>query len=194
MSAPRTSFVPPYDLRRHEGFSLRVSTGLGMAFAARDIRRGEAKVSGYNALLAFDVGATPMENLIVFARIGGTAFDHARSGDSKNAGGAFIGVFGAGARYHFMPIDWYASGVLALTGVSVTDDLGASQNAGPGFGFEIETGKNWWAGSYRDRWTVGLGLRFAYLRSGAVEARSGERSDDPWQATAISAVFSTAYN
>jgi hypothetical protein len=171
-----------------------MSVGIGFAIAEREIRRGNSQISGVNGLINFDVGATPMENLIVFGRIGGTGFDHARSSDSRNAGSAFFGVFGAGVRYHFMPIDWYVAGVLAMTGVGVTNDLGASQDAGPGFGMEFETGKNWWAGSYRERWTVGLGLRFAYLRSGAVQARPGERTDDPWQATAISLVFSTSYN
>jgi hypothetical protein len=176
--------VAPYDLRRHLGFSLRFSVGIGFALAQRDIRRGQSKISGVDGLMNVDIGATAMENLIVFGRLGGTGFDHARSSDSKNAGSAFFGVFGAGARYHFMPIDWYASGVLEMTGVGVTNDLGNSQDSGPGFGMELETGKNWWAGSYRERWTVGLGLRFAYLRSGSVQARPGERSDDPWQTTA----------
>lgn len=167
---------------------------MGYAFASRDIRRGESKISGLNGIMNLDLGATPIENLIVFGRLGGSGFDHARSSDSMNAGSAFFGTFGAGARYHFMPLDWYASGVVSMTAVGVTNDLGSSQNAGPGFGFELETGKNWWAGSYRERWTVGLGLRLAYMRSGSVDARPGERSDDPWHATAISLVFSTSYN
>jgi hypothetical protein len=194
LGSPHSGFVPPFDLRHHLGFSLRLSVGAGFALAERTIRRGSSKVSGFDALMAFDIGATAVENLVVFGRIGGTAFDHARSSDSANAGSAFFGVFGAGARYHFMPIDWYVSGVLAMTGVSVTNDLGNAQDAGPGFGMEVETGKNWWAGSYRERWTVGLGLRFGYLRSGSVTARPGERSADPWQATALSLVFSTSYN
>jgi hypothetical protein len=187
-------FSPPFDRRQYLGFSARLSLGLGYAIAERDIRRGTSQISGLNGVITLDLGATPIENLVVFGRIGGVGFDHARAADSPNAGTAFFGVFGAGARYHFMPIDWYASGVLALTAVSVDNDVGIPQKAGPGFGFEIETGKNWWAGSYRESWTVGLGLRFAYLRSGSVTPRARERTEDPWQATALSLVFSTAYN
>jgi len=191
---PHAIFVPPYDLRRHLGFSLRVSVGVGFALAQRDIRRGESEISGINGIMNLDIGGAPIENLIVFGRLGGSGFDHARSSDSKNAGSAFFGTVGAGARYHFMPIDWYVAGTLSITGVGVTNDLGSSQDAGPGLGMELETGKNWWAGSYRERWTVGLGVRFAYLRSGSVQARPGERSDDPWQTAALSFVFSTSYN
>jgi hypothetical protein len=192
--SPHAIFVPPYDLRRHTGFSLRVTVGIGFGLTQRDIRRGESQISGINGIMNLDIGGSPIENLVVFGRIGGSGFDHARRSDSDNAGSAFFGMLGAGARYHFMPIDWYVSGALALTGVGITDDLGKAQDAGPGFGFELETGKNWWAGSYRERWTVGLGVRFSYLRSGTVQALPGERSDDPWQATALSFVFSTSYN
>ncbi|HET6336121.1 MAG TPA: hypothetical protein VFG30_23000 [Polyangiales bacterium] len=192
--SPHAIFVPPFDLRRHLGFSLRVTVGIGFGLTQRDIRRGESQISGINGIMNLDIGGAPIENLIVFGRIGGSGFDHARRSDSANAGSAFFGMLGAGARYHFMPIDWYVSGALALTGIGITDDLGKAQDAGPGFGFELETGKNWWAGSYRDRWTVGLGVRFSYLRSGTVQALPGERSDDPWQATALSFVFSTSYN
>jgi hypothetical protein len=173
---------------------VRVTVGAGFGFADHDLRKGEASVSGPNGLISVDVGGTPVEDLIVFGRLGGFAVDHARSSDSDNAGTAFFGLIGAGARYHFMPYDWYASGVLALALVSVVDNIGEAQNAGPGFGFELETGKNWWAGSYKDRWTVGLGLRFAYAVSGSTDTIEGDRSREPWSGTALSLVFSTSYN
>ena len=192
--SPHASFVLPTDARRHVGFSLRISVGLGLAWASRELARGESEVSGPNAVLNVDIGAAAIENLILYGRIGGFAFDHAFSGDSDNAGSAFFGTFGVGARYHFMPHDFYASGTLSLAAVSVTDDLGNAQNGGVGFGFDVEAGKNWWAGSYRERWCVGLGLRFAYAVSGSVEPRRGERGEDPWTGTSLSLVFSTAYN
>jgi hypothetical protein len=181
-------------MRRHVGFSLRLSIGLGLGWASREIRNGASEISGPDAILNVDVGAAVLENFIVYARAGGFAFDHAFSGDSDNAGTAFFGTFGAGARYHFMPYDVYTSATLVLAAVSVTDDLGSAQNAGVGFGFDLEAGKNWWAGSYRERFCVGVGLRFAHMRSGSVEPRRGERTEDAWLGNAISFVFSVAYN
>jgi hypothetical protein len=192
--SPHALFTTGTDARRHVGLSVRVTVGAGYGSADHDRRKGEAKVSGPNGLVSIDVGGTPIEDLIVFGRISGFGVDHAGSSDSDNAGAAFFAVIGPGARYHFMPFDWYVSGMLGLSLVSVVDNVGEAQNAGPGFGFELETGKNWWAGSYRDRWTIGLGLRFAYARSGSARTAENDKSHEPWQGTALSLVFSTAYN
>ncbi|HKU45173.1 MAG TPA: hypothetical protein VJR89_43735 [Polyangiales bacterium] len=187
-------FGPPKDARRHLGFSLRVSIGAGFAWANHELRKDEAKISGPNALISVDAGGTPIENLIVFGRFGGFALSSAHTSDNADASTAFFGLIGAGARYHFMPYDWYTSAAIELALVSVANAIGDSQKAGPGFGFELEAGKNWWAGSYRDRWTVGLGLRFAYARSGSTETQGSDRSREPWTGLALSLVFSASYN
>jgi hypothetical protein len=179
--------------QRHHGVAMRLTTALGFGNANRDRRRGELQVSGFDAGIGIDIGGTPIENLVVYGRAVGFAFDHASSSDSPNAGSAFVGMLGAGARYHFMPIDWYAGGTLGLAGASVTNDQGTAQNTNPGYGLELETGKSWWAGAYRDSWTVSLGLRFAYVRSGSVSTGNSTNTD-PWVATAFSLVFATAYN
>jgi hypothetical protein len=178
------------DARSYIGFSVRLGAGLGLASAKRNLALGSSKVSGFNAAISLDVGNAPIENLIVYGRIAGFALNHANGSDSPNAGSAYFGLLGAGARYHFMPIDWYASGTLSLAAVSVTSDLGAVQNAHPGIGLEFETGKDWWAGTDRDKRTVGLGLRFAYVRCGSI----GNQSSKPWIGSALSLVFSTSYN
>lgn len=171
-----------------------MSIGAGFAWASHELRRDDAKIRGPNALISVDAGGTPIENLIVFGRLGGFALSSTSSSDSSNASTAFFGLIGAGARYHFMPHDWYASGALELALVSVQNAIGEAQSAGPGFGFELETGKNWWAGSYRDRWTVGLGLRFAYAISGSTDTLGSDRSREPWSGLALSLVFSASYN
>ena len=176
--------------QKHTGFSIRLAAGIGFGRADRDIS-GDAAVSGFNAAIGLDVGASVMENLIVYGRIGGFAFNHASSGDAAGAGSAYFGMLGAGARYHFMPFDWYVGGTLALAAVTVTNALNDAQNANPGFGFELETGKYWWL-DYRDKRAYGVGLRFGYVRSGSLSR--GRERDEPWIGTAISAVFSTSYN
>ncbi|HEY2736449.1 MAG TPA: hypothetical protein VGI70_20760 [Polyangiales bacterium] len=177
------------ETRRYLGFSLRLTAGLGYANARRDVDAGTDKLRGVNAVLSLDVGASAIENLIIFGRVSGLAFNHASSHDTPNAGSAYFGLIGAGARYHFMPIDWYVSGVLALALVRVTRDLGMAENAHPGFGIELETGKNWWAGTKLQKRTIGLGLRFSYVTAGSI----GE-GDHAWNGSAFSLVFSTSYN
>ena len=97
------------------------------------------------------------------------------------------GLLGGGVRYHFMPFDWYGSGTFSLAVATTTNDRGVVENAKPGIGIQLETGKNWdtdaqWA-------TIGAGLRFAYVRCGSVGG-----IEDPWIALSLSAVFSIAYN
>jgi hypothetical protein len=192
-TSPHATLGRQHDARRHVGLSVRISAGLSLANAERDLARSTSQTSGWGATLSLDIGGTPIENLIVFGRISGFGVDHGSSDDSPNAGGAYFGLIGAGARYHFMPFDWYASGAIGLAGATTVNDVGDSQAAAPGFGLELETGKNWWAGNYRDRFTVGLGLRFAYIQSGEVDSRR-EQNRTPWVGSALSLVFSTAYN
>jgi hypothetical protein len=176
--------------RSYRGLSVRLAAGLGLATAKRNLPSGHNQVSGFAGLITLDVGYAAIENLIVYGRIGGFALNHANASDSPNAGTAYFGTLGAGARYHFMPIDWYASGTLALAAASVTNDLGVVENAHPGVGLEIETGKDWWVGTDQDKRTIGLGLRFGYVSCASI----GDRNSKPWVGTALSLVFAAAFN
>lgn len=149
---------------------------------------GETQISGFPGGASLDVGATVIDNLIVYGRIGAFAFNHASSSDSPNVGGAYYGLLGAGARYHFMPIDWYGSGTLAMVLMATTSDHGEVENADPGVGLQLETGKTWSSGG--DATNVSLGLRFTYAINGSV----GSADNDAWLTRALSLVFSVAYN
>ncbi|MDD9943340.1 MAG: hypothetical protein OXU20_20035 [Myxococcales bacterium] len=166
---------------------MRVSAGLGLGTARRDRDGGREKVSGLQGLASLDLGGAVRPDLVVFGRLGGFAVNHASDSDSPNAGSAYFALLGIGARYHLMPRDWYASGALSLALMSVTSDLGDVENAHPGFGFELELGKNFWAGTPREARTVGLGARLAYVRCGSL----GGAGAGPWVGTAFSLVFST---
>jgi hypothetical protein len=178
----------PY-ARVYRGFSVRLSAQLGLASATRDLDGGRTRISGLNGGVMLDVGATAADNFILYGRVGGFALNHASSSDSPNAGSAYFGLLGAGARLHFMPFDWYASGTLSLALATTTNDLGVVENAEPGVGMQLETGKNWGTGSDAEWATVGAGLRFSYVRCGSVGG-----IDEPWIGMALSLVFSIAYN
>jgi hypothetical protein len=175
--------------RKYEGFSARVSASLGYANAIRDLAAAPTEVTGLDGSITLDLGGALRENLIAYGRVGGFALNHASGSDSANAGSAFFALAGAGARYHFLPFDWYASGTLALVLMSVTNDIGKADNAEPGFGVQLETGKQWPAGSGADDVSIGLGLRASYVRCSS----SGD-VDEPWIGKALSLVFSTSYN
>lgn len=171
---------------------MRVSAGLGFGSTRHKLTRGSYKVSGLEGILSLDIGASVIDNLIVFGRISGFAWNSLRESDSANAGGAYLGLVGAGARYYLMPHNAFASATLGLATTQVLDDLGTSQNAHPGFGMELEVGRDFWAGTPLDRRAVGLSLRFGYVTCGAAGTR--ERDPKAWNSYAISLLFSAAYN
>jgi hypothetical protein len=176
----------------HTGISVRIGAELGFAGARRSLSGGAQKLTGFDAGVTLDVGAAVIENLIVFGRVGGLGLNHAADSDSPRVGGAFFGFVGPGARYYFMPLNWYAGASVGIAAVGVTNDVSTAQNAKAGYAFQIDTGKDWWAESMRDKRMYGLGLRFSYARSGSIT--SGGQRGKPWAGTALSLVFSTGYN
>jgi hypothetical protein len=171
---------------------VRVSAGLGFGQTRRKLSKGSYKVSGLEGQLSLDIGASVIDNLIVYGRISGFAWNSLRESDSANAGGAYLGLLGAGARYYLMPHNVFASATLGIAATQVLDDLGNSQNAHPGFGFELELGRDFWAGTPLDRRAVGLSLRFGYVTAGA--ASTGQKDPKAWNSLAFSLLFSAAYN
>ncbi|MET0385872.1 MAG: hypothetical protein ABW321_07930 [Polyangiales bacterium] len=181
---------------RIEGFSGRLTLGMGWGAARRskapnaDGRAvGTFEVSGLAGSITLDIGATLVENLVLFGRASGIAFNHVGLGDTANAGNGFIGLIGPGVRYHFPPMHWYVSGVLALAGVLATDDRNEKQRATPGFGSQLEAGMQWWVGNKFQKRAVAFGMRFDLVYAGGAGAIGGD-----WLAGAYSLVFSTAYN
>ena len=187
--------MPPVyarDERRHLGFSIRLSAGAGYGWARRKLPRGSSRVHGLSGQLSLDVGAAAMENLIVYGRVAGFSWNQLGDGGSANAGSAYVGLLGAGARYYLLPLNLYGSATAALAVLKITNDLGKPQNATPGFGLELEVGRDFWAGTPLDRRAIGVGLRFGWVHCGA--AGTGLSDPKPWNAYALSFVFSVGYN
>ena len=180
------------DARKHEGFSVRLSAGLGFGSTSRKLTRDSYKVSGLLGVLSLDIGASVIENLIVYGRVSGFAWNSLLTSDAPNAGGSYLGLIGAGARYYLMPYNLFGSATVGLATTQVLDDLGNAQNAHPGIGFELEVGRDFWAGTPLDQRAIGLALRFGYVTAGA----AGTREKDPrsWNSFAVSLLFSAAYN
>jgi hypothetical protein len=175
--------------QEHVGFSLRVSGGIGSAGARRDLSRGSYSVSGLSGLASLDIGGTPVDNLVVYGHLGGLAFNP--MSDALGAGGAYFILLGPGARYYFMPFDWYAGGALGLELMAVTNAKGTVENARPGVGLELEAGKEWSAAA-QSEWSVGLGLRFSYAHCPA--STSARDPNNAWRVLGLSLVFSVTYD
>lgn len=187
-SVPHRSWDSELDTRRHLGFSVRISAGLGYGNAHRTLPRGESDVSGMNGEISLELGHTLIEDLILYGRLTGFAFNNVSSEEGQPLSGAYFGAILGGARYHFMPINLYLSGAAGMVAVSVTTDLVKGLNAEPGFTFALEAGKDFWVGTGHDERDVGLGLRFEYARCGTA-SRGGA-----WNGIAVSLVFSVGYN
>lgn len=169
---------------------MRVSAGLGFGATRHKLSRGTYKVSGLEGILSLDIGASVIDNLIVFGRVSAFAWNSLSESDSANAGGAYLGLLGAGARYYLMPHNVFASAALGLAATQVLDDLGNSKNANPGIGFELELGRDFWAGTPLDSRAVGLSLRFGYVTCSSAAPKDSKS----FNSYAISLLFSAAYN
>jgi hypothetical protein len=143
-------------------------------------------------MLTLDVGGAPIENLIVYGRIAGLGWNQLGDGGSANAGSAYASLLGAGARYYLMPWNIYGSATAALAVLKITNDLGKSQNTNPGLGLDLEIGHDVWVGTPLDQRAVGMALRFNWIHCGA--AGTGLANPKPWNAFALSFVFSVGYN
>jgi hypothetical protein len=180
-------------MRVHRGISVRVSAGLGYGVMKRRVTDSSSyKVRGLEGQLSLDIGASVIDNLIVFGRFSGFAWNSMFVTDSANAGGAYLGLLGAGARYYLMPANVFGSAALGVAAIQVLNDLGVSQNAYPGFGLELEAGKDFWAGTPLDQRGTGLSLRFGFVHCGSVQHTGADLK--PWNSYSISVLFSAAYN
>jgi hypothetical protein len=180
------------DLRTHEGISVRVSAGIGFGSTRHKLSKGSYRVRGLLGGISLDVGTSVRENLIVYGRLAGYGWNTALESDTDYAGGAFLGLVGAGARYYLMPANAFASATLGLAATQVLGERGESQNAHPGFGFDLELGKDFWAGTPLDRRAIGLSLRFSYITCGA--AGTGQKDPKAWNSWGLGLVFSAGYN
>jgi hypothetical protein len=165
---------------------------MGFGSTRRALTKGSYRLRGLLGALSLDVGASVRENLIVYGRVTGFAWNTMLESDAEQAGGAFLGLVGAGARYYLMPENLFASATLGLAATQVLDYRGSSQNAHPGFGFELEAGHDFWAGTPLDRRAIGLAMRFSYVTCGA--AGTGMKDPKAWNSWGLSFVFSAAYN
>jgi hypothetical protein len=131
----------------------------------------DAKVSGFSGSFSLDVGAAPVDNLIIHARLSDMVIVEPNLtvggmdlGTARNTSLAVL-LFGPALTYYFMPINIYLTGAIGVSNVQLddsTDSSGSSHASKAGLGLNIDAGKEWWVSN---NWGLGAALRFWYTHT-----------------------------
>jgi hypothetical protein len=149
--------------RTHDGFFLRLSTGLGMAGSSLDASGGSFEVDNQASGDAnFAIGGTVAPNLILHATMWGWILDEPDvtigPGSGKYDGFIAMNAFGGGLTYYVMPANVYFSGSVGFG--KITLDGGSIEgDTDNGFAMDMTIGKEWWVG---DSWGLGIAGGFSY--------------------------------
>ena len=185
-------YAPPVPTEPTHG-GVYVHLHLGGGFTSIKGSNGGAtlKISGGGPAFAIAVGGAVAPNLALFGNIfltmasqpqvSGTGY---YSANTQASGDAFIGGFGGGIVYYFMPANAYISAVVATTQFEADDADGkTAYTSNYGIGFEGMIGKEFWVS---DHWGLGAALEFV----GASSMKDKNNANVSWSAGAFNLLFS----
>jgi hypothetical protein len=183
---------PPPDpgKNRHDGLMVRLALGLGDGNLGESAGQNAAKteLSGFSASLSFDVGGSPIDNLVIHARLAEFVSLNRDITVNRNGGTGNIAsvLYAPAVTYYFMPINIYAS--LAIGAARIGFDAGDDQfDWGKfGVGLNIDAGKEWWVS---DNWGIGGAVRFWYAHAARDEAGLGAADDFTGWALLVSGTY-----
>lgn len=150
---------------KHDGFFLRLATGIGGATNSVEDDDGvENTIRGAANTSSIAIGGMVMENLAVHAEIFHAVLvepESIKGGEETTveivSGRYFAAGLGAGVTY-YLPSNFYISG--AIGGVVLKADFGIARfSTEPGFGMDIVFGKEWWVS---DNWGIGVAGQFIF--------------------------------
>jgi hypothetical protein len=183
--------VPPAPLVPiHSGLYVHLHLGGGFtSVRGSDGSGNTVKISGSGPSITVAVGGAVAPNLAIF----GTLFftDASQPSVTSNGsnlgqgdGDAFLGGFGAGVVYYFMPANLYLSGAVAGVQFEADDSDGkTTYQSNVGLGFQGMLGKEFWISSH---W--GLGAAFEFI--GASSMKDKNDATINWSGTAFNLLFS----
>ena len=171
--APVTAPEPAADAdaERHDGFMLRMALTFGASrttesFVTETLGSTEFVYSGFSVAFSLDLGAAPIEDLVIHGRFAGFVNPSPNLSQDGDDLGELNGIslsanlFGVGVSHYFMPINVYVTGVVGPSWLSVSaDDDGQDERMSTdlGIGFNLDVGKEWWVS---DNWGLGVAGRF----------------------------------
>jgi len=178
---------------RHEGLFMRFDVGGGYLSAATSVNGSSGALSGAAGSFGFSLGGNVVEDLSLFAHVGISFVSDPRNTlpGAQPTGGTTLtfAAVGPGLNYYFMPNNFYLSGMLLITRLTVAD---ANNNVGStqaGFGAKVAAGKEWWVS---DHWGMGIA---AQLTLGInPDQDSGTGNPPTWTTITPALAFSASFN
>ena len=161
-----TSALAAGGAETHDGFYLRLTTGLGYASSSVDAGGSTVKFSGLSGNTTLGVGWAIFNNFIINADIFGAKMTNptvTQDGtDMGDAGGMSLMTYGLGigVTYYFMPINIYLTGSVGPAWISA-EQGGSSVDSKTGWGINAALGKEWWVSA---NWGLGLAGQFLYTK------------------------------
>jgi hypothetical protein len=186
---------PPPGHHLHDGFYVRLTSGLGILNAKYSYAGQDETISGGGLTMTFAFGGAVTPNLVLYGEMLMTMAvnpTYEYSGTSQQLGYdvSLFGI-GPGVTYYLLPSNLYFSGTFAFSQVQANDNSSSrSSNSSVditdmGVGASFMVGKEWWVSS---NWGLGVAGLF-HLASMKMKDM-----DTRMTATAFSVLFSATYN
>ena len=177
---------------KHDGFFLRLTTGIGGATSIEDTEVAELSFSGISSHATIGIGYAVVENLIInldiftsLARDSTVEFDE---DIGQAATELTISNIGVGATYYIMPTNVYLAGSIALASGTLRSDWRTTE-LDVGYGINVAVGKEWWTS---DNWGIGVAGQLFHTVLPDENLITGEVFDR--KTTSIGIVFSATFN
>ena len=178
---------------KHDGFYLRLTTGIGSSTSSEKVEGEELSISGVSGNTTLGVGYAVVENLILNLDIFGNLVDN----PTVEINGAEIGEanaelsisnIGIGATYYIMPANVYLTGSIALASGTL-ESYGQKIESDAGYGINVAVGKEWWVS---DNWGIGIAGQLFHTVLSDEQPITGEVTD--LKTTSFGILFSATFN
>lgn len=186
----------------HDGFFLRLSTGLGYASVSGD-NDNSGTFKGVTGQGSIAIGGIVTENLAIHADLFATTLfnpDYEQNGTTTSTPDNVeitmrAGTLGVGLTYYFMPLNLYLSASLGLAVASTEiryTILGFSRTATyeseTGVGLNLMVGKEWWVS---ENWGVGVAGQLIYVN---IPVKDENSADDNISGASGGVLFTATFN
>jgi hypothetical protein len=193
--ARRPIYAIPPGYHQHDGFYMRLYTGIGFLSASDTYLGSKETYSGAGVTFGASFGGVIAPNLVLFGEFLGTVVSdpsYEAPGQSQTLSGldATLVGFGPGVAYYLEPINLYFSGTLTFSQFSLSDSQSSDPNNNAdltnlGIGTNLMVGREWWVSP---DWGIGVA---AQLHIASMKMKD---YDSRMTATVLSLLFSATYN
>lgn len=178
--------------KTHDGFFLRLSTGVGAANSSIEAAGDKIDLHGVAADLNIAIGGVVSRDLAVHGTLWGWSMSDPEAdvilgglpGSGEINGTVTMSGVGAGLTYYVMPANLYLSGSLGFGRLNL--DAGAVEgDTDNGVVMDLTIGKEWWVG---DAWGLGVSGGFTF------HSFPDPPVDENWSGTSFAVRFSATMN